>query len=98
MPRLIDATPIETDLDAKVRKNAGRNISIIGLADALARIYAAPTVDAVPVVRCKDCAWYNELDRCVNPKCVKSYYGAPVPPEHFCSYGERRSGNNAPAG
>lgn len=90
MPRLIDATPIETDLDAKVRRNAGRNISIVGLADALARIYAAPTVDAVQVVRCRDCqSWREpwlegqELGRCMRGKT------ALTGPCHFCAYGER---------
>ena len=49
-------------------------------------------VDAVPVVRCKVCDWYrpHEDNICVNPKCGKSWYGCPVPPEHFCSYGERK--------
>ena len=52
-------------------------------------IAAQPTVDAVPVIRCKDCAWYDDLDHCRNPKCVKSYYGTPVHPEHFCGFAVR---------
>lgn len=97
MPRLIDATPIETDLDAKVRRNAGRNISIVGLADALARIYAAPTVDAVPVVRCKDCAlnWhFNGAMYCNHERGPAGI----VEPEHFCSYGKVEGGKHGPAG
>lgn len=52
-----------------------------------------PAVDAVEVVRCEKCCWYQEEDGgiCVNPKCTKSYYGCRVPPRHFCSYGERRA-------
>ena len=48
--------------------------------------------DVVPVVRCKDCDWHRKHEGgiCINPKCVKSWYGCPVPAEHFCSYGERR--------
>lgn len=43
------------------------------------------------VVRCKDCDWYREDGSiCVNPKCVKSWYGCRVPEQHFCSYGERK--------
>lgn len=42
------------------------------------------------IVRCKDCAWYDEWDRCVNSHCTKSYYGCRVPKDHFCSYGERK--------
>ena len=59
--------------------------------------YADGKRDAMAeIVRCKDCDWYREHEDsiCVNPKCGKSWYGCPVPPEHFCSYGERRSDND----
>lgn len=49
--------------------------------------------DFIEVVRCKNCDWYRQHEDsiCVNPKCGKSWYGCPVPPEHFCSYGERKT-------
>lgn len=47
--------------------------------------------DEIMVVRCKDCDWFRDGGICVNPKAGKSFYGCPVPKEHFCSYGERRS-------
>lgn len=51
----------------------------------------APTVDAVEVVRCKDCDWHSESEGvCINPKCGKSWHGCPVPDEHYCSHGEWR--------
>lgn len=56
----------------------------------LAWIDHAPTVDAIIPVRCKDCTWRDVEDDCLNPKCGKSWYGCPVPDEHYCSYGERR--------
>lgn len=45
-----------------------------------------PTVDAVPVVRCKECKWTGGDFVC--------YRGvmAQHKPEDFCSYGERRGG------
>ena len=52
-------------------------------------IASCPTVDAVEVVRCKVCCWFDECNRCTNPKCAKSFYGCPVPEEHYCSYGEK---------
>lgn len=52
---------------------------------------AFPTVDAVEVVRCKDCSFGDGDLICANPKCVKSWCGCPVRPEQFCSYGERRN-------
>lgn len=48
------------------------------------------TVDAMEVVRCRECYFGKGELICTNPKCTKSFYGCPVPPDHFCSYGERR--------
>lgn len=49
----------------------------------------APTIDAVPVVRCKDCA----VSYCLGDDdfVVCSRGGINVDPDNFCSYGERRS-------
>ena len=51
-------------------------------------IMDAPTVDAVEVVRCKDCIYYHKklgigFGQC--SKCTLMPY-----PEDFCSYGERK--------
>lgn len=47
-------------------------------------IVDAPTVDAVPVIRCKDCKYYNGVDHyCVND-------GVSVKLDDYCSWGERR--------
>ena len=56
----------------------------------------APTVDAVEVVRCKDCKHYvqflqdNKERRCtIFSGCYDRPY--PTEPNDFCSYGERRT-------
>ena len=51
----------------------------------------APTIDAVPVVRCKDCKWlYDEMD----DYCCRSHRGlARICENSFCSYGERKDGD-----
>lgn len=54
-------------------------------------VLSAPTVDAVEVVRCKNCAYGREDLICTIPHCTKSFYGCPVSPEHYCSFGERIS-------
>ena len=68
----------------------------------LQAIENAPTVDAVEVVRCKDCT-FCKVDNTVYMRdvlgnendtpqyhCLKGYgYNKP---DHFCSYGERREG------
>lgn len=49
-----------------------------------------PTIDAVPVVRCKDCKWYVKY-REIPPFCDNPICGMQHPnDETFCSYGERR--------
>ena len=49
----------------------------------------AQTIDAVPVVRCKDCMRYEPLNDCKPFDCEYSgMYG--VTKDDFCSYGERK--------
>lgn len=61
----------------------------------------APTVDAVPVVRCKDCKWYQLDPWKYKVQCEKIYdvadgdldaFNFRPAPEHFCAYGERKEG------
>ena len=62
-----------------------------GIEFAIDTVKHEKPVDAVEVVRCKDCAWYSGEERiCTNSHCTKSYYGCRVREEHFCSFGERR--------
>ena len=49
------------------------------------------TIDAVPVVRCRECKWWQEDDdvgHCDNPDGLDNY----AKPDDFCSYGERKEG------
>ena len=60
------------------------------ITNCIAEIVNAPTVDAVEVVRCKDCKHYGDYGRVWD--CNK-YGGMHFPNEDdFCSYGERREG------
>ena len=56
----------------------------------------APTVDAVPVVRCRECKWY-QIRRWNDTKaeydCRKTNALLDVSPDDFCSYGERKEGS-----
>ena len=59
--------------------------------DVIMMIKTAPTVDAVPVVRCRECKWWQEDDdigHCDNPDGLDNY----AKPDDFCSYGERKRG------
>ena len=50
------------------------------------------------IVRCKDCEhsrpthWYSAMLKCCHKSHRNSQVPYEVPPEHFCSYGERREG------
>ena len=51
----------------------------------------APTVDAVEVVRCKDCKHYMLWEDSDDKKtCAKSIGLMVSSPDDFCSYGERK--------
>lgn len=45
-----------------------------------------PTIDAVPVIRCKDCKYYEETDSRIGT-CLLTISGAEV--NGFCAWGER---------
>lgn len=80
MARLIDA-------DALPRH--GRRGGLVHWKD----IENAPTIDAEPVVRCKDCKWgvdyYHEGDcYCLHPKCGLTYFDGSW--KFYCADGERR--------
>ena len=65
-----------------------------GYVDAF-QIASAPSIDAVPVVRCKDCKhymlqkksahWENRANYCNRVAMIKTQ------PYDFCSYGERKN-------
>ena len=57
--------------------------------DVKSMIENAPTVDAVEVVRCKDCKWHVAVDqpRC---KCYCDLHKRSFPAHFYCADGERR--------
>ena len=87
--RLIDADRLSEVIYDNV--SALYEDAVCAKEDCLTEIYVAPTVDAVPVVRCREC---NHCDpenyHCDHPM------GTAAPlrrkPDDFCSYGERKEG------
>lgn len=62
----------------------------MGLLAAAQELDAAPAVDAVEVVRCGECK-HTETDGCEDPAIYcKKWDRWEMPPDFFCSYGERR--------
>lgn len=70
----------EEILSWAVRITSPNNLST---ADTMYVLDTLPAVDAVEVVRCKDCEQMIEKGWC-------SLHGAPMTRNDFCSYGKRR--------
>lgn len=58
--------------------------------------YVLPTVDAVPVVRCKDCKYLVNATVNSNGFLICNATDMEIAPEDFCSYGERRAEKEPP--
>lgn len=80
------------------RKNGNKHF-INGIESVLEYAENLPTVDAVPVVRCKDCKSCRKLNR--KDRIEEAYaegvlwcknQSDGVWPDDFCSYGERKGG------
>ena len=54
-------------------------------------IETAPTIDAVPVVRCRDCQWFDANGDYYDAYCDKN--GISVEEDFFCADGERKDGD-----
>lgn len=86
MARLIDADALE---------EKGVEFSDTSIYVPIEAVWDAPAVDAVEVVRCRDCKFYTEQKkRCDHPcqdwdvECFDQWLE--MEPNDFCSYGERR--------
>ena len=87
MPRYIDADKMISD--TKAMGKVAESIMIDGIVKYLEE---APTADAVEVVRCKDCLYW-EKGKVYEPYC--NHFGnmmADTNADDFCSYGERKDG------
>lgn len=91
MARLIDAEHLKkraTDTTGDCWDNYGQ-----GTTDLLEYIDNEPTVDAVEVVRCKDCKYFGDYEDGKDVCSMMIIY--PTKPTDYCSLGERKEdGNN----
>ena len=97
--RLIDADRLNKPIYAEEDNITGSGMSydeICGYNDGIDiawnKIDQAPTIDAVPVVRCKDCIRRYDTDEC--PMCflIEGKYYEYTNENGFCDRGERREG------
>ena len=87
MPRLIDADAIIDFIDMD---STWDPLEICFSEKAVVdMLESAPTVDAVPVVRCRDCAVpHNKYTGC------PMLNGLVTPPDFYCPFGERKDGDD----
>ena len=95
--RLIDANAVAKDIRENNRENFNRlDWSSKQVCQLLEN---APTVDAVEVVRCKDCKHYDNSEGIQWCKINSKFYPGGLdwlsfPEDGFCSYGERKDNEN----
>lgn len=79
-------------------------IMIVRLGDVTKSIRNAPTIDAVPVVRCRDCRWWDEIENSPIGYCHACKHGhysdkweisirRTYKGDFFCADGERGGGD-----
>lgn len=95
MPRLIDADAIlqaDENSDKILVLGSGKTLEI-AYALMKKKVENAPTVDAVPVVRCKDCKHHEneEIGMVYCPNAIGGWVGE----NWFCANGERKDDENA---
>lgn len=88
--KLIDADKLAKNLTYDIANRPIHGNFKITVASVRAAISNAPVIDAVPVVRCKDCSYWKAAK--VNAKgfliCPAS--GMEITEDDYCSYGERK--------
>lgn len=87
--RLIDANKLVLRFEYGIQEDG---LLFVPFRDVQKSVKRAPTVDAVPVVRCRDCRnSYEGIDGriCSYGPCVDCV----VPDDFFCRFGERRGRN-----
>lgn len=88
--RLIDADELPTHKFVGVIGEAEKSSYVVGWNTAIeAVVENAPTIDAVPVVRCRECKYNTTEKKCLNPNSIIKIPSIPSDND-FCSYGERR--------
>lgn len=84
--RLIDADTLRKEVEKDRDASDMPKMWYQGVEYAINHIIHAPTVDAVEVVRCKDCRWYENDGYHTHCRIMR----LSVEAEDYCSRGERR--------
>lgn len=97
MARYIDADALMDKLDFELARwldsayehNEDKS-GLVAMREAIYDVIHAPTADVAPVVRCKDCKWWNSIGCAIQ---IVSDSDKPKA-DDFCSFGERKDDEN----
>jgi hypothetical protein len=90
--RLIDANDaIERLQKAEAKMHTINGVKAVGIGSVISFLQRQFVVDAVPVVRCKDCKHYEAPEKGIFENCMRDGQIVHMYPDDFCSYGERRT-------
>ena len=88
--RLIDANEVIRETESIINFRKQHYMPTVEYEAVLGYLKNRPTVDAVEVVRCKDCKWCKDGDICTNKQWQDAEgWDRDVDPEGFCYLGER---------
>ena len=96
--RLIDAGALVQEVNRDIDRCYALGIGAVGpLSNFLDQIQRQPTVDAVPVVRCKDCRLWWRIGNGIKGTCRHHRHLAPpeTGADDFCSSGKSRGAEGA---
>lgn len=88
--RLIDADAYKALHYKECPNDCGVCAFVYGKDDICGLIDKAPTIDAVPIVRCKDCKYFGLNDENV-PYCLNPFGLNDPEPNGFCNYGRKKN-------
>ena len=98
---LIDANVVLAAIDKEFHKTDPSGEEQVGFLKCRRIVRTAPNVDAVEVVRCKDCVYYKlgkhfkDINFCQRLPYYAEKGGLNVSDDDFCSYGERRNADKS---
>ena len=97
--RLIDANTLMQEIATECTMYDGGPLKqgvciLLDKWEVLDRIYAAPAVDAVPVIRCKDCRHWDRTRRTPSGSHFCFCTMMHTAENHYCGYGAKMRGEN----
>lgn len=88
--RLIDADALRNEYCRECLPDKAYDCRFDPWCGTMMWVNEAPTIDAVPVVRCAECKWFDKGGNGVAPICARHSGLAGAHDRSFCSYGEKR--------